>query len=132
MAIERFAQGVGFVARDAQRFARYEDQTLAHHGQVHGVRARPELPAWLSASGEQGECTGGNGLVAEVEGIVQPALQLARLRAQAAPPDEQKLERGQPRLRLAGKESGNDELAVHQAGSGTTRTPRLPRWRARM
>src|SRR5688572_13176035 len=30
------------------------------------------------------------------------------------------------------KETGDDELAVHQAASGTTRTPRLERWRERM
>ena len=97
-----------------------------------GVGARPARIAGVAAAREQGERTGGEGRVAELERVLQPRLYRARGAVSPAGTRQEQLERREPAIGIAGKKTRDQQLAVHQAASGTTRTPRLPRWRVRM
>ena len=130
MAIKRFAQQVGLVARDVQRGAGRENQPVAHQAQVDRIGAQPKLRARFAACAEQGERTRSERRL-ELEGIMQPGLEALRAGTRAAAAREQQLERRQPRRCRRGEQARRYELAVHRA-SGTTRAPGFARWRERM
>ena len=70
--------------------------------------------------------------LAELEGLAQPVFQGPGFGVRPAPACEEQLERRNARRLAAAQEARDDELGVHQPPSGTTRTPRRPRWRDRM
>src|SRR5688500_13236624 len=105
---------------------------IAHHAQVNGVGARPERVAGIGAAAKERERAGGKRRIAKMERLLQPGFQPQRRRAAAAAAGEKQLERGAARADTDAEKTGYDELAVHQAASSTTRTPRLPRWRDKM
>jgi len=132
VARQRVAQGIGLGLRQDHRIGRRRRHMVAHHAQMRRVGARPARLAGIAAAGEQREGAGGKRCVAELERVLQPLLHGAGVAVLPPRPGQKQLERGEPGLRAGAEQPGNDELAVHQAASGTTRTPRLPRWRARM
>src|SRR3989442_760453 len=98
---------------------------------MHRVGARPASVARLAIARKQGERSGRDRLALESEGFLQPGFQRMRLRARFAAAREQQLEGGCARARGFGKQTGNDQYAVH-AWSFMVRTPFLPRCRARI
>ena len=131
MPVERLAQGVGFIAAQLQGGGRHQDQPVAHQAQMDRIGARPAPRTRLAVRAEQRQRAGGQGLGAEVEGIVQPGFNALRLSAHTAPAREQQLDRRQARSRRRREQARDYELAVHRA-SGTTCAPGFERWRDRM
>ena len=132
MLVERIAKALRLFGGDAERVTGNEDQPIAHHAHVHGIGARPAGVARLAARAEQRERAGGRRAVVELERFLQPGLHDAAPAGFGARTREQQLHRRQLLGLLAGEQSRDEQLAVHQAVRGCTRTPALPTWRARM
>src|SRR5437762_14291316 len=99
---------------------------------MHRVGAYPPLLSRVPVAGQGGQRAGGDALVFQSEDFGQPALERLRLPAASASSRQEQLQRRQARFRRRGEKTGDDELAVHQAPSSTTRTPLRPRWRVRI
>ena len=132
VARKGFAQRVGLLALHFERLSRNGGEMVSIESQMHRVGACPGGVAGIAAASQQSERAGRERRVAQLEGLAQPRFQAARRCVPPAPAGEQQFERGEARFGAAAQQARDRELAVHQAASGTTRTPRLPRCRARM
>jgi hypothetical protein len=132
MRVQCVAQRARFVCGQRKRLGRHHDELVVDDAKMHRVGARPGLLAGIRALRSERQRACRIDAFAEVKRVLHPAFQALRLLRAAAAAPEQELERGEARRSAAAEETGDEELAVHQGASGTTRTPRLPRWRERI